>query len=388
MSKIMEEQFKKQVEEYVGRIVEKSLEIAKNETFKDDIEGKLEGEGGRIKTTDVRQFAECLVDGCLKDGLQEAERLKKIKPVLCVGIVTLDFVTICEEYPLEDSKTMAVGNYWSRGGNAANTATVLAHLGAGVEYFGAMVDNQWLDFLQTDFKENGVSFENCIILDHKKHKAPIVALIISQKTGTRTGIPAFKGITGVTGEQFSALDIGKYSWIHLEARSFEGRTNDIENIVALIVKYNEKKQCNEKVFVSIEVEQTNSTNPEFRPLFKHFDIVFVGKDYARDDGYANKEDAVKGLYKHCKAGAILVCAWGEDGAAAMSGDKLAVSPAIPPEKLIDTVGAGDTFNAGFIYTLSQGQTVERALHFGCMVAGHKCGCKGFSCVKGMQTKLR
>lgn len=339
------------------------------------------------KITDVKQFADSLVNSCVKDGLQEIHKLSKSKPILCIGICTLDFVIICDEYPIEDSKTLAIGNYWARGGNASNTATVLAHLGAQVEYFGTMVDNQWLTFLQTDFKETGVCIENCIILNHEKHKAPIAPLIISKKKGTRTAIPDFSGIVGVTYEQFSSLDIGKYSWIHLESRSFEGRADDIENIVTRIVRYNTVNNAGRKVLVSVELEQPNSTNPEFRFLFGKADIVLIGKDYAIDDGYANKEEAVRGLYKLCKSDAILVCAWGEDGAAALVDDKLEVSPAFPPEKVVDTLGAGDTFNAGFIYAFSRGKSVAKALEFGCIVAGHKCGCHGFSCVKGMQRKV-
>lgn len=53
--------------------------------------------------------------------------------------------------------------------------------------------------------------------------------------------------------------------------------------------------------------------------------------------------------------AVLICAWAEKGADAMGPDGTVVhSDAFPPEKLVDTLGAGDTFNASVIYTLSNG----------------------------------
>ena len=54
--------------------------------------------------------------------------------------------------------------------------------------------------------------------------------------------------------------------------------------------------------------------------------------------------------------AVLICAWAEKGADAMGPDRVVVhSDAFPPKALVDTLGAGDTFNAAVIFTLSNGE---------------------------------
>lgn len=58
--------------------------------------------------------------------------------------------------------------------------------------------------------------------------------------------------------------------------------------------------------------------------------------------------------------AVLVCAWAEEGADALGPDgKLIHSDAFPPPRVVDTLGAGDTFNASVIFSLSQGEYGSR-----------------------------
>lgn len=58
----------------------------------------------------------------------------------------------------------------------------------------------------------------------------------------------------------------------------------------------------------------------------------------------------------CVSRATLICAWAEKGADAMGPDGVVIhSDAFPPEKLVDTLGAGDTFNASVIYSLLNGK---------------------------------
>ena len=85
---------------------------------------------------------------------------------------------------------------------------------------------------------------------------------------------------------------------------------------------------------------------------------------------------------------IVICAWGEDGAAAKSlSCDIVTSPIFPPEAVVDTLGAGDTFNAATIHALSGGKSLQEAITFGCKVAGRKCGMTGNSGLKGLNKLL-
>ena len=60
---------------------------------------------------------------------------------------------------------------------------------------------------------------------------------------------------------------------------------------------------------------------------------------------------------------IVAVKMGADGGLAVEGDTLVQAPAIPVE-VVDTVGAGDTFDAGFIYGFLAGWPLEKSLKLG------------------------
>ena len=75
--------------------------------------------------------------------------------------------------------------------------------------------------------------------------------------------------------------------------------------------------------------------------------------------------------------ATVICPWGEQGAIGMTTNgEMFSSQAFRPVKVVDTLGAGDTFNAATIFALGRGQNLQKAISFGCRIAGAKCGMKG------------
>ena len=60
------------------------------------------------------------------------------KRILCVGLVCLDVISVVDAYPAEDSDTRCLTQRWQRGGNASNSCTVLALLGAPCAFMGSL----------------------------------------------------------------------------------------------------------------------------------------------------------------------------------------------------------------------------------------------------------
>lgn len=75
----------------------------------------------------------------------------------------------------------------------------------------------------------------------------------------------------------------------------------------------------------------------------------------------------------------IICPWGSNGACALdSNNSYFTFNAYQTEKIIDSLGAGDTFCAAVIFALSyQKKLLQDAIKFGNMIAGYKLSFYGY-----------
>ena len=227
-------------------------------------------------------------------------------------------------------------------------------------------------YIETDLKEHGITFNQCP--KQEGHKSPN-SYIILNATGTRTILHTNLGLPELTYEDFQKVDVSKYSWIHFEGRPAIGE-------IQKMLQYISNLQIQDKPGISLEMEKLNRN---YDPLLQFVDVIFVSKEYAQSLGFKSKLALVEGLgiMKKLKTDLQIICAWGEEGAAGKDSDGTIIDvPAHkPPNGVIDTIGAGDTFNASVVSCLSQKKSLKEALTVGCKVAGTKVGQVGFKNLK-------
>ncbi|XP_036922644.1 ketohexokinase isoform X3 [Sturnira hondurensis] len=291
------------------------------------------------------------------------------KQILCVGLVVLDIINVVDKYPEEDTDTRCLSQRWQRGGNASNSCTVLSLLGAPCAFMGSLAPGHVADFVLDDLRRYSVDLRHMVV--QTTGSVPISTVIINEASGSRTILHAYRNLPDVSALDFEKVDLTRFKWIHIEGRNASEQVKMLQRID----QHNARQPSGQKIRVSVEVEKPRA---ELFQLFGYGDVVFVSKDVAKHLGFRSAVEALKGLYNRVRRGAVLICAWAEEGADALGPDgQVLHSDAFPPPRVVDTLGAGDTFNAAVIFSLSQGKSMQEALKFGCQVAGKKCGLQGF-----------
>lgn len=263
-------------------------------------------------------------------------------------------------------------------------ATVLTNLNRKCELLTTFSNDKTFTFVIDDLHERGIETKNCFY--YPNCNVPFSTVLLSKDTGCRTIVHSNKNLPHVNFDNFDKCDLNEYKWIHFEARSVPETTKMMQKIR----KFNESQTTNKKITISLELEKKRDEN---LLLIKYTDVAILGRDYAEILDCYDKKTAIFKMkkltiederYKNDKI--LLICPWGSDGAAALNETgEYYESQCFPPEQVVDTLGAGDTFASGLIDSLwNDFHDVQKAIERGCKIAGFKCGYFGYDCVKNYE----
>ena len=281
--------------------------------------------------------------------------------ILTVGIATLDIINLVDHYPVEDEEMRAVDQHIESGGNAANTACVLAQYGHVVEFAGTLAHEPDGYRIEQELKARQVATGFCQHV--KKGKAPTSYITLNQQTGSRT-IVHYRDLPEYDRQRFHQIPLEEFDWFH-----FEGR-----NVPEVKRMLEETQQRRRDQPISLEIEKEREEIDSLLPLA---DILLFSRAFITARGFDNPAAFFEAMRPHAPE-AILVCTWGDQGAWARDRNNRDYhAPAYPPPEIIDTLGAGDTFNAGLIHAMVSGLTLAEALVHACQLAGKKVGQHGF-----------
>ena len=279
--------------------------------------------------------------------------------ILLVGTATLDLVFELDHHPGADEEMRARALRTCRGGNAANTAVVLSRLGHQAEFFGTLAQAAETAVIENDFQAQGVAFEQCPRLPGL---APTSSIYLS---GADRSIVHYRDLPELSLDHFEAIDPSCYDLIHFECRNVDVVTQAIRAF----------RTRSPDVRLTLELEKPRAGMEELYPLA---DAVICSRGFAVHHDHAQPEEFLHWLAGHMPQ-AIIALGWGEEGAYCRAQDAtISHAPAVHHGQVVDTLGAGDTFNAGFLGALAEHAPLPQALARACDLAGRKCAVRGFN----------
>ncbi|KAI6197834.1 PfkB domain-containing protein [Aphelenchoides besseyi] len=290
--------------------------------------------------------------------------------ILINGVTCVDIVNYVERYPEEDSDNRGVDQLITLGGNATNSATVLQQLNDHTEVFMALpTGNTLFDSL---ILKSGVNVSRCVRRD--SDNVPVSTVIVSLAKGSRTILHHESNLQEPKASEFIAEfpNFIGYGWVHFEAgREFDEVSVMLEHV------WKQRKQNDLPLKLSVELE-IRIPSEWARRLVSYADVVFVSKDYAKQNGWKNAEKTVDQIQRLFHAeNKLVICPWAEKGVTARETvkSKFVHVPAFVPSSVVDTLGAGDTFIATCLHFLNEKRDLTTVLRKATRLAGMKVGQK-------------
>ena len=282
--------------------------------------------------------------------------------ILGIGIATLDIINTVNGYPDEDEEVRALEQRNRRGGNASNTLTVLSQLGHHCAFSGVITNDNDGCLIKADLQKYQINTDLC--QSATEGKTPTSYIAHNQLNGSRS-IIHFRDLPELSFNTFKSISLEAFDWLHFEGRNIE---NTVKMLDYAISSASQIKR-------SIEIEKPRT---DIEKLFPFANTLIFSKHYLHAHGQHEPAVFLADLHQRLPE-TDLICSWGEQGAWYHSRhNEQGHCPANFPEKIIDTLGAGDTFNAGLINALLTKKSLNHATHQACKLAGQKCGQQGLN----------
>jgi len=276
--------------------------------------------------------------------------------ILMTGNCVQDEIWTLPHYPFEDEELRAESRHLALGGNACNSAQILAQLGDQVSFAGSFASDDSACWMLDTLRQMGISIRYCYRIEGTQ--SPKSVIWLNTQNGSRT-IVHQRTLPELASADITAIDFSRFQWLHIEGRNI---STWLEVLPQLALTYP----------VSLELEKPRKG---IESLLKRVDHVMVSKAYlaARDYKAAQCIDE----FQRINPALHIVCTLGERGVMAANSSHPAFSQAaLKIDPVVDSIGAGDCFIAGYIHQFLQSADFCLAVNFANRLAASKIGHRG------------
>ena len=273
--------------------------------------------------------------------------------ILVIGELNVDLILQnYQAFPELGKEVLVEDSTLTLGSSSAICAVGLARLGEQVSFLGKMGCDVWGDFCCRRLREEGIDITR-VIADP------------SVKTGITTSITGATDRALVTHlgaiSELRASDIQAEAlrgFDHLHMACYFMQTGLRPGFRSI---FQQAKAAGMTTSFDPGFDPDEKWGPELPETLGSVDVFFPNEVELR--GISGKNDLAEGLASLQNGHTLVVAKLGRDGAMALLQGRLVRVPA-PLVQPVDTTGAGDSFNAGFLHCWLAGQSVEAAMRYG------------------------
>ena len=251
------------------------------------------------------------------------------------------------------------------GGGAALFALGAAKLGLRPVFQGSVGADMYGAYIRGVFRDTGV--DDALLAEDSEVRTGIS---ISFTNASDRCFLTYRGTNA--GLSLSKLDLEQLRKArHIHITGYEGATNHAEYKAVM-----EKIRAMGDVTVSFDVgwDMTGAWYEGIFELLPMIDVLFMNETECLH--YTRCDDVEAGARRLAADAGLAVIKLGRKGSLAMRGETRCFAPSYHVEA-VDTTGAGDSFNAGFVYGYLRGLSLEE-----CLKCGNGCGALSVTALGG------
>jgi sugar/nucleoside kinase (ribokinase family) len=249
------------------------------------------------------------------------------------------------------------------GGSVANTIAGFANLGGSAAYIGKVKADQLGDIFVHDMRSLGVDVR---LPAADSGAATARSHILISANGQRTMQTYLGACTELAVADITAQTVGTPAITLLEGYVWDIAEGPELAAEAIKLAHLQSGKVALSLSDSFCVERHRE---EFAACVRDsIDIVVANEDeltaLLRVESFDEASERVAGM------GKLFVMTRSEKGSVIVEGRKKIVQPAMTVERIADSTGAGDAYTAGFLYGLSNGESLEYCARLGTWCATH------------------
>jgi sugar/nucleoside kinase (ribokinase family) len=275
--------------------------------------------------------------------------------VIVIGDANIDLVVEgCNELPAPGQEVFVQNMTIHVGGGAALFSLATAKLGLKVAFNGVLGDDGFGQLIKDQFSQYGIDTRYI-----KKSSSNTGISIAINPENDRSFITYAGSNAELSLQQLDMNSVLLGRHVHLTC--YKGSRNHNEFLETV----RKLKALNVTTSIDMGWDDTGEWYPGIFELMKYIDVFFMNETEAMHyTGCTTVEESLSVLSKHSSH---IVLKLGSKGAVTSVGGQQAYRSSFSV-RVVDTTGAGDSFNAGYIYGYLAGKNPEE-----CLIYGNACG---------------
>jgi sugar/nucleoside kinase (ribokinase family) len=297
--------------------------------------------------------------------VQRFRRNKKIDVIL-IGDLNPDIVLSgLSNLPCFGREELAVTAKTTLGGSTAICSCQMARLGLKVKLISKIGSDYFGKFCVDQLKQSKVGISSI------KYSSSVKTGLTVSLTGTgdRALVTFLGSIAALSFDDIDLTDLRKAR--HLHVSSYYLQAGLRSNFPSL---FREAKRLGLTTSFDPGWDPTVQWKSDILAVLEHTDVFLPNSNELLH--IFGEKDVSRALDRASKIATMVVTKMGKEGAILQQEELIIATPSCPIQA-VDTTGAGDSFNAGFIFAWLEGMNLENCLRY-----GNACGALRASAAEG------